>query len=110
MTLTLAEQRYDAQLDCSAEELTARKRQRAEDAKYRAFVRRSHRYLDLARLEAARDRAAEQIAMRDAAQDEWFAFRGFATAEQIEAWKEKHRRLMIPFIRKLEPVTVLPFP
>jgi hypothetical protein len=56
----------------------------------------------------AQDRA-EQIKIRIAAEDEWLAFGGSATAEEIDAWKEKHKRLMIPFERTLEPVTVIPF-
>lgn len=57
-----------------------------------------------------RDRTADQIKMRNAAENEWLAFNGGATAQQLDAWKEKHKRVMIPFERKLEPVTILPFP
>jgi hypothetical protein len=52
---------------------------------------------------------AQQIEIRDAAENEWLAFGGSATADQVDTWKEKHKRLMIPFERKLEPVTILPF-
>jgi AAA domain len=58
---------------------------------------------------AAAHRRAKQIEIRDAAENEWLAFGGSATAEQIDAWKEKHKRLMIPFERILEPVTILHF-
>jgi hypothetical protein len=61
----------------------------------------------IARLDILR---AQQIEMRDAAENEWLAFNGTATAQQIDAWKEKHKELMLPFKRKLEPVTIHPFP
>jgi hypothetical protein len=59
--------------------------------------------------EKAEEAAHEQIEMRNAAEDEWLAFGGSATGEQIDAWKEKYKRLMIGFERNLAPVTVLPF-
>jgi AAA domain-containing protein len=55
-------------------------------------------------------RRAEQVQMRDAAESEWLAFRGAATAEQVDAWNRKYARNIIPFRRKLEPVAILPFP
>jgi AAA domain-containing protein len=64
---------------------------------------RKRRFLDVAH------RRTEQIEIRDAAENEWLAFGGSATAEEIDAWKEKHKRLMIPFQRILEPVTILQF-
>jgi hypothetical protein len=59
--------------------------------------------------EAFAQRRAKQIEMRIAAENEWLAFGGSATAAQVDAWNFKYRGLMIDFERILEPVTILPF-
>jgi hypothetical protein len=51
-----------------------------------------------------------QIALRDAAQTEWLAFNGAATAEQVNDFNRKYADLYIPFERKLDPVSIIPFP
>src|ERR1700730_10296240 len=61
----------------------------------------------IARCEA---RLAEQNHLREAAENEWLAFSGSATAEQVDAWNKKYGRTVVSFHRKLEPVTILPFP
>lgn len=70
--LRLAEHQYDAQLDCSPDELASRKRQRAKDAKYRESVRRHHRYLDLSPASKT-NLAASQAARGDAEHAGWLA-------------------------------------
>jgi predicted P-loop ATPase len=50
---------------------------------------------------------AKQIALRDAAEAEWIGLNGTATAEQYAKFQRTYRRLMIPFTRKLDPVTIV---
>jgi len=73
-----AELRYDAQLDCSPDELAGRRRQREADRACCESVRRHHRWLDLspaskaelerrtfARLDAERDAAERAILLKN---------------------------------------------
>jgi hypothetical protein len=53
-------------------------------------------------------RGAKQNEMRIAAENEWLAFGGSATAAEVDAWNFKYSDL-ICFQRILEPVTVIPF-
>ena len=52
----------------------------------------------------------DQRELRDQAETEWLAFGGTATQEQVENWKANFAPLMISFQRRLDPVTVVPFP
>lgn len=65
-----AQERRDLQLDCTPDELAARKRIRAADAAWQADVRRRQRYLDLS--PASRAKLDQWQAVRDAAEyREW---------------------------------------
>jgi hypothetical protein len=52
---------------------------------------------------------SDQRAMQAAAQAEWDAFNGFATAEQVHAFTKKFERLIYPLERSA-PVSIVPFP
>lgn len=68
------------------------------------------RRLALASNAAVKTAMGKQRAMRTAAEDEWLAFNGRATQQQLDAWKSKFASLLLPFERTLADVTIIPFP
>lgn len=83
-------------IDLVGEWRRERKRARIAQEEYDASLAKADTHL------------AKQQAMRIAAEDEWIAFGGVTTQDQLDIWKAKFKDLLVPFARKLEPVTIVP--